>query len=74
MAGFTPLLFHKRVTTHSQPGGTHLGGAMGTPVICDDVTDTPGLPHISQRLISIRRLGQVGGWHRPATGTGVTDV
>ena len=60
MSSFTPLLFHKRVTTHSQHGGTNLGGSMGTPVVCDDVTDGPGLPHIAhQRLISLRQLRQV---------------
>ena len=67
MASFTPLLFHKRITTHSQHGGANLGGSMGTPVICDDVTDGPALPHIAhQRLVSIRQLRKVGPTDRAA--------
>ena len=63
MESYKPVLFHKRVTTHAQHVGPRLGVAMGTPVLCDDVADGPGLPHIAtQRLVSVRRVTQVSRW------------
>lgn len=66
MSSFTPLLFHKRVATHSLHR-LAANPSMGTPVVCDDVTDTvSGLPHITQQVITITRAtrarGKVGSY------------